>query len=231
MIKSGKKSFGLLCWNIQKSSLTPEFQKEFLHLLQNYSSDLVALQEVKLPQGAIPGYFQHFWHALSPNFKRVRHRFGVMTLSTLPIVGHTPLKTVTREAGIATRKSALLTSHDLPDGTRVALLNIHAINFVPYRLFAKELNRIMELIERVEERRFIVAGDFNTWSRKRERLLESAIESFGLKSLEPENRKLRKSIMGVALDRIYYRGLDAASASVIETPISDHNPIYASFSI
>lgn len=231
MRENGNDIFGLLCWNIQKRSLTQEFQREFAHLLKEYPSQIVALQEVKVAQGSIPGHFQHFWQAHSFNFTRSRHNFGVMTLSTLPILQQRPLKTRFKEVGVATRKSALLTYHKLSKQTKIALFNIHAINFVPYRLFAKELEKILERIEEVEERRLIVAGDFNTWSAKRERLLESALKEFDLEAIEPKNGGAGKSILGRVLDRIYYRALTPLLACVIETPVSDHNPIYASFTL
>ncbi len=230
MIKTDPRSFGFLCWNIQKRSLSTEFQREFSHLLMNYPSELIALQEVKISESGMPGHFQNFCCALSCNFVRNRHHFGVMTLSKLPILTQTLFRTKVREAGIATKKSALLSLHALHGGKKLALLNLHAINFVPYRLFEKELGRITELIESVEEESFIVAGDFNTWSRKRQESIEELTERSGLKRLLPENGKEIKSILGRPLDHIYYRGLRPISSMVIDSPVSDHNPIYARFS-
>ncbi len=222
-------SFGFLCWNIQKRSLSSEFQREFLHLLKQYPSQLIALQEVKISESGTPGHFEHLFNALSCNFVRNRHRFGVMTLSNLEFSVHTHFKTKAKELGVATKKSALLTRHTLHDGSALALLNLHAINFVPHRLFVMELKRVTELIESVEERSLIVAGDFNTWSRKRQLSLEEAMRRYGLKRVVPANEKDIKSVLGRPLDHIYYRGLKAESAVVIDTPISDHNPIYARF--
>ncbi|WP_457592854.1 endonuclease/exonuclease/phosphatase family protein [Hydrogenimonas sp.] len=230
MIQRGDATFGFFCWNIQKRSLSTEFQREFLHLLKLYPSSLIALQEVKISESCIPGHFQNFFHALSCNFVRNRHRFGVMTLSSLEFTVHTHFTTHVREAGIATKKSALLTRHTLDNGSTLALLNLHAINFVPHRLFVRELTRITELIGSVEESSLIVAGDFNTWSQKRQKSLEEMTRRFGLKRVVPENEKDIKSILGRPLDHIYYRGLKPESAQVIDTPVSDHNPIYARFS-
>ncbi|WP_456404119.1 endonuclease/exonuclease/phosphatase family protein [Hydrogenimonas sp.] len=223
--------FGFLCWNIQKRSLAEEFRREFLHLLKHYPSDIIALQEVKIPETGAPGHFQPFSRALSCNFVRNRHHFGVMTLSKLPLTTHSPFTTKVREAVIATKKSALLSRHTLPGGETLALLNLHAINFVPHRLFVRELTRISEWIGSIEERYALVAGDFNTWSRKRQISLDGVMREHGLERLMPENEKSIKSILGMPLDHIYYRGLTPLAASVIDTPISDHNPIYARFSV
>ncbi len=222
--------FGFLCWNIQKRSLTEEFRREFQHLLKHYPSDIIALQEVKLPESGIPVHFRPFSRALSCNFVRDRHHYGVMTLSKLPLTSHSPFTTQVREAVVATRKSALLSRHILPGGETLALLNLHAINFVPHRLFSRELARISEWIGHIRERRCIVAGDFNTWSKKRQISLDGVMRKHALERLVPENETSIKSILGMPLDHIYYRGLAPCAASVIDTPISDHNPIYARFS-
>ncbi len=200
-----------------------------MHLLKLYPSDLIALQEVKIANTGIPNHFQHFSHALSCNFTSNRHHFGVMTLSRFPFMTHTVFTTKVREAGIATKKSALLSRHLLQNGEKLALLNLHAINFVPHRLFVKELDRITKLIESTEEERFIVAGDFNTWSKKRQESIKKITEASGLVRLLPDNENEIKSILGMPLDHIYYRGLEPASALVIDTPVSDHNPIYVRF--
>jgi len=223
--------FSLLCWNIQKRSLTPRFQYVFEQLLESYRSDIVALQEVRLSHGHIPSPFKAFTHALSCNIVRNRHCCGVMTLSRFPLIDSTPYLSKTKEIGIATRKSALLTRHRLPDGAPLSLLNLHAINFVPYGLFAKEIERIAGLIAGVEDEALIVAGDFNTWSGKRQKRLNEVMAGFGLQKVRLENEKSIKSILGSPLDHIYCRSLRTKHAHVVDTPVSDHNPIAAEFEL
>jgi len=221
----------ILCWNIQKRSLTPAFRHVFEHLLEAYGAHIVAIQEVRLPHGHMPACFKPFSHALSCNIVRSRECYGVMTLSRYPLLTARPYLSKTREVGVATRKSAVLTIHHLPDGERLAVLNVHAINFVPYTLFERELERLAGLLSEVGEKRLIVAGDFNTWNGKRQGLLEHAMRDFGLEKAEPENGKTIKSILGKPLDHIYYRGLRLERATVVDTPVSDHNPIHALFSV
>ena len=221
----------VLCWNIQKKSLTPKFQHVFERLLERHPSDLIALQETRLSHGHMPFHFQHFSHALSCNIMRDRHCFGVMTLSRLPLLVSHPYLSEAKEVGIATRKSAVLTTHRLPDGRSVSLLNLHVINFVPYTLFAKELHRLGEFLSKAEQTHLIVAGDFNTWNPKRQKKLKEMMEAFGLKKVVPENEKKIKSILGEPLDHIYCRGMEVRHALVIDTPVSDHNPIYALFNV
>ncbi|WP_300366426.1 endonuclease/exonuclease/phosphatase family protein [Hydrogenimonas sp.] len=221
----------LLCWNIQKRSLTPTFRHVFERLLEHHSCDLIALQEIRLPHGHMPIHFQHFSHALSCNIMRDSHCFGVMTLSRLPLLASHSYLSKAKEVGVATRKSAVLTQHRLPDGRTLSLLNLHVINFVPYALFAKELHRIGTFLSKAEQDHLIIAGDFNTWNPKRQTRLQAMMEEFGLEKVVPDNEKKIKSILGEPLDHIYCRGMDVKHALVIDTPVSDHNPIVATFTV
>ena len=221
----------ILCWNIQKRSLTPSFRHVFERLMETHPCDLLALQEIRLPHGNMPLHFQHFSHALSCNIVWKRDCFGVMTLSRLPILASHPYLSKVKEIGIATRKSAVLTHHRLPDGRMLSLLNLHVINFVPYILFEKELRRLGEFLSNAEHSRLIVAGDFNTWNPKRQRRLQKMMKTFGLEKVVPENEKGIKSILGEPLDHIYCREMQIRRALVIDTPVSDHNPIFAEFEL
>jgi endonuclease/exonuclease/phosphatase (EEP) superfamily protein YafD len=78
----------------------------------------------------------------------------------------------------------------------------------------------------------IVAGDFNTWSDKRLIHLDSFAKNMGLKIATLQDDKYIKKLFFKPLDHIYYRELELLEAVVIDTKkISDHNPIYASFTI
>ena len=222
-------SLSLLCWNIQKRSLTTQFQYSFELLLKHYPCSLVLLQEAHLLTPHLPPYFQNFSHALCCNFSHFDHCFGVLTLSRFPILSSIPYLSGTKEFGIATRKGAILSRHSLPNGETLSVLNLHAINFVPHKLFVEELKRISLWLERVEEKRLIVAGDFNTWSSKRQKSLIDMMERFGLHRALPKNEKMIKSVLGQPLDHVYYRGLTLTDALVIDTPVSDHNPIFTKF--
>ena len=224
-------TFSLLCWNVQKKSLDPEFLGHFEALLLHHPADIVALQEAKIAEGGrLPAPLGGYHVATSCNIRLPRWRFGVMTLSRLPMsAGHRYLST-TREAGFATRKSALLTRHTV-GGRTVTLLNLHAINFVPHRLFVRELERIAHFLGPLQSERLVVAGDFNTWSRKRQSHLEEVMALFGLVRVRLQNAQRIKAVLGKPLDHVYCRGLEATKAQVVETPVSDHNPIWVEFSL
>ncbi len=221
----------LLSWNVQKSLHTPATMHHFESLLHRYGVDIAALQEVCRRDDAPPlpssTLFEH--SRMAENFKLSHRRCGVATYSKLPILKAAPYLSGVKELGFATRKSALLTLHRLPNGDTLALLNVHAVNFVPTRHFALEMARLTEWIERHAHLPIIAAGDFNTWNRRRERVLLKLMSRYGLRSVQPPSRHI-KSLLGRPLDHIFYRGLTLLETDVPDLPVSDHNPIVATFS-
>ncbi|WP_456451920.1 endonuclease/exonuclease/phosphatase family protein [Hydrogenimonas sp.] len=225
------KSFCLLCWNIQKKSADPRFARAFEELWLRYRFEIAALQEAALPEGGhLPLPFEGFEAAASCNLRLPRRRYGVLTLSKAPMRACHPYLSGVREAGFATRKSALLTHHDI-GGEAVALLNLHALNFVPYRLFAQELERLASFLAPLQSDRLVVAGDFNTWSRKRQGVLEEMMGVFDLERVAPSGAGHLKAVLGKPLDHVYVRGLAVVRAEAVPTAVSDHNPIVATFAL
>lgn len=218
----------MLCWNVQKRTLTASFQQAFAELEERFPTDIWLLQEMRMDHGRLPPGFGHLHHARSCNIRRKTLCYGVATFSTLPIEASTPYLSQVRELGVATRKSALLTLHRLGN-ERVAVLNLHVINFVPYRLFERELDRLCGFLRQHEKERIVVAGDFNTWSPKRRKRLEEAMRREGMERAEPVDERYVKRVLGAPLDHIYYRNLELVEAFAVSVPVSDHNPIWAKF--
>jgi len=76
----------------------------------------------------------------------------------------------------------------------------------------------------------IVAGDFNTWNKKRLQKLHEVREKLGLKMVPFAKTSGVKIFMGKQLDFIFYRGLELVeSKALAEHGLSDHNPLFATF--
>ncbi|WP_353661444.1 endonuclease/exonuclease/phosphatase family protein [Hydrogenimonas sp. SS33] len=219
----------LLCWNVQKRTLSARFRHILADLDRHYPTDLWMLQEVRLRQGRPFPFPDHLERAQSCNIRGLQNCFGVATLSRFPIEKAESYLSDARELGFATRKSALLTAHRLPDGTTLQTLNVHAINFVPYRLFEKEMDRLEKLLEKMSSGRLVVGGDFNTWSPRRQKRLREMMGHYGLAKAEPREEHLVKSFLGRPLDQLFYRGLTFLDAVAIDISLSDHNPIHFRF--
>ncbi|WKE64859.1 endonuclease/exonuclease/phosphatase family protein [Gallaecimonas kandeliae] len=222
--------FGVLCWNTQKLTLDQRFQQRLGLLMHQYPSAMLLLQEAKLPLG------QHFnlaglSYAMAPNMQTLSHQYGVLTAANVAFDDLIPLLSRHRELRFATHKSAMISLHLLGDGQSLLVANVHAVNFVHHKRFLAEMEQLIERLHR-HAGPMVVAGDFNVWSPRRKRYLEAFAKAAGLTEAVMEDRHHVKSLFQLPLDFIFYRGLKLEMATAIDTDVvSDHNPIYARFSL
>lgn len=222
--------FSLLLWNIHKENQGQSFKETLYRLTQTYKSDLLLFQEVKYPKKS-PFSLQEYSFALAGNIETQQNIFGVLTATKSAFREmHRSLSTK-KELGFMSHKSFLLSRHTLANNKELTILNLHAINFVSSKTFAYELENIEKILLEIDGP-LIVAGDFNTWSKKRHKLLENFQLELGLKKLQINDEKHIKQIFWQRLDHIYYRELKPLQALALDTKnISDHNPIYAEFEL
>ncbi|GAA3544802.1 endonuclease/exonuclease/phosphatase family protein [Zobellella aerophila] len=221
---------GVLCWNTQKLTLDGDFRRCLTRLMGQFPTALLLLQEAKLAMNG--GLRLEGWsYAVSPNIQTHSHLFGVLTAARCAFDEVAALLSHTRELNFATHKSLILTRHPLADQRQLLVANIHAINFVRHGLF---YNEIAALKRELFQHRgpLIVAGDFNVWNKKRRRYLSDFCWEMGLAQAVMEDPHHIKSLFRQPLDFIFYRDLTLRSAIAIDTQVvSDHNPIYARFSL
>lgn len=215
--------FNILSWNIQKAS-----NKGWMEDLQELggSSQLAFIQEAAIHaqlgevQAAGPLY-----QSFSQGYTSATQTTGVMTLST-----HAPTMqcNFTRtEPWLGTPKAATVTEHALTGREdRLLAINLHAINFTIGIADLQEQLRPLVTLLASHQGPAILAGDFNTWSDSRQRLIDKVLAGHGLKPLVflPD---LRTTTFGRALDHIYIRGLAVEYAEVVEVTSSDHNALRA----
>ena len=75
----------------------------------------------------------------------------------------------------------------------------------------------------------ILSGDFNTWRKKRLRIVESLAFDLGLEAMSFQEDH-RKTVFGQMLDHIYVRSLTPESTDTYNVSSSDHNPLSAELS-
>jgi endonuclease/exonuclease/phosphatase (EEP) superfamily protein YafD len=126
---------------------------------------------------------------------------------------------------LGTPKATSITEYPLRDREeRLLAINLHAVNFtLGLENFRQQFSALADLLKR-HRGPVIVAGDLNTWSEKRQALVDNFMLEHGLGAInfEPD---LRTTAFGRALDHIYIRGLEATFAQVIPVSSSDHNPL------
>lgn len=226
--KTLPQEFGLLCWNVHKENDQIRFEKHFELLLQQHKIDLIALQEVKINVSK-RSIFDKFHLSLAPNIKFFNNMYGVLIGSYIPEISTFPLLSMHKESFIQTHKSAIFSSYLLHNGKILLLVNLHAINFRRTKIYNKEIELITETV-RHHDGPLIIAGDFNSWNRKRIETLKSFTRLLNLHSITMNHGHLVKSFMRHKLDHIFYRGLKLQESHVIDTAqYSDHNALYVCF--
>ncbi|ASV34182.1 EEP domain-containing protein [Candidatus Williamhamiltonella defendens] len=220
------KTFRVMVWNILKQQ-----RKGWLSVLKKNgeNTQLMLLQEVKTNPEMLDFVASYYLTADQvPAFSLPKHSYGVMTLSSAFPVYCYPLRT--REPLLGFSKSALITVYPTYKENLLMVINIHAINF---SLGIENYNQQLEPIGKqiaAHKGPVILAGDFNTWSKKRVKALKAFTQNMNLEevSFPVDNRSL---VFGRPLDFIFFRGLNLIHSSVLATQASDHNPLLVQFDV
>lgn len=223
---SSNEPFSVLVWNLHRGKDPSVFQEaktmnadimlfqEFVDFSYIRDSELLADKEARMG-------VSFYW---KPNNELPS---GVCTASRLQSKSEKAFKTKHREV-MLTPKSALFTSYQIKESRdELGILNIHGINFVHnsrFQYFLDELDNYAES----HVGPFIFAGDFNTWSRGREKIVSSIMDKHQLEPVLLPNATQR---FGKVLDRIYTRGISVEEASVLNSKASDHKPLLVRLSI
>ena len=76
----------------------------------------------------------------------------------------------------------------------------------------------------------ILAGDFNSWGEKRTYYINTLAQASGLQQAIPAP-DVRVKVLSEPLDHLFYRGLVLNQTDSRKTSASDHNPLWAEFSV
>lgn len=216
--------FSLLNWNVEKAQ-HPDLVSEFAAFAKK--SDLIFLQEavpLKKTQTVIE---QSLFEAFVPGYVQNEIETGVLTLSRAPHLVHCHLLAI--EPWLRTPKATSVTLYPLADsGATLLTVNLHAVNFsFGVEAYRGQLNQAAALI-RSHEGPVIFGGDLNTWSNKRQGVVDSLTDELGLIPV-PFSPDHRTTQFGKPLDHLYVRGLAWQSTETQEVSTSDHNPLLVTF--
>jgi len=222
-------TFGVLCWNVYKNNKKhPKFQ-DFLHKeVVQRAVDFILFQEANFRDNH---HFElpYFSYDAAANLEFRKEFYGVLTASRMDSSHAQAYLSEGRESIFGPHKSLLLSDYSFDDGTPLLILNVHAINFRENQRYSKELERFLNLVESYRGP-MILAGDFNSWSKKRMEKLQKITQRLSLTAVTFEKTGKVKSFMGKDLDFVFYRGLELVEAEVMdEHKLSDHNPLFVRF--
>lgn len=160
-----------------------------------------------------------------------KYKTGVVTVSKYKSYDANAMRSRVREPFIRTPKLALATRYRLEDGRLISFINIHAINFVRKKKFKDQLKQVVEYIKE-QNGPIVFAGDFNTNSKSKIKLMRKVLSDIGMKEASLKNSEDRMEWLGNKLDYIWYKGLDLVDATVRgEVEGSDHRPLQATFTV
>jgi endonuclease/exonuclease/phosphatase (EEP) superfamily protein YafD len=224
------KSFGVLCWNVHKSKRTKPYRKIIEHWRKIWKLELILLQEARIRTTAKAFLLPDFSYCAAPNIRLPRVEYGLLTAASVPSVETIVYRSSCHEAIVGPGKGVLLTKYRLEKEKDLIVVNLHAINFRSSKIYRQELTKLSEHL-REYSGAMIVAGDFNSWSETRHRILEDFRKGLELNQV-PYDKARVKSFRGYPLDFILYRELKLiCQESYILPDYSDHNPLLAEFSI
>jgi endonuclease/exonuclease/phosphatase (EEP) superfamily protein YafD len=209
--------FTLLSWNTHKRG-GPRFEAEFERFAAGV--ELLALQEASQADPAWSVLPSLWAWTLVVAFEagHARSGSGVATGSLAAAEDERALLSPGREPLTATPKSALLSWIPIVgEPEPVLLVNLHAVNFRPAAALEAQLRTLEPALE-AHAGPLIVAGDFNTWSRRRRAVVEAFVARHRLISAFAEAEDPR-------LDHVYVRGLEVRVAAILPSRSSDHDPL------
>ncbi len=217
----------LLNWNIFKGK-RDDWATDFERYSQKH--DILTIQEAHLDEEL--EYLLEAEHqnwALNVAFDYQDRATGVMTASAIKPVALCGQRT--REPWIRTPKTSLIAYYPLAGVDEDLLVaNVHGINFtLGAKAYKRQIENLYDTIKH-HDGPLILAGDFNTWSEKRLRIVEGLARRLGLASLDYTNHN-RTSVFGNAIDHVFYRGLEAVEHDTLQVTSSDHNPTRVRFRI
>ncbi|GAB3091506.1 endonuclease/exonuclease/phosphatase family protein [Aestuariicella hydrocarbonica] len=206
----------LVSWNIYKAQ-GENLTRDLAQL--NSQADIVLLQEALLNHELVG--LKPYWR-FAPGYSDGTLQSGVLTLSRWPATVHCHF--VHQEPWLRTPKATNVVEYVISDGRRLLAINLHAINFsLGLADYRQQLDDVIAIIQQ-HQGPVVFAGDLNSWSLRRGKLLDERLQSAGLVSADFHHDN-RTRFWGQPLDHVWVRGIDISDTEVPTYSSSDHNPL------
>jgi endonuclease/exonuclease/phosphatase (EEP) superfamily protein YafD len=226
-----KGRFTLLNWNVHKNNHALAWLEDFSKLLRHYRPELILFQEYQtMNRKSVLDKHLEYGYGFFPNIVWKHNLYGLITASRAQIVDLDYYMTDAVEPIIKTPKVTLETTYKIDTERKLRVVNVHMINFVKIGKFLMQIGQIEKALAK-DDAALILAGDFNTWNRKRMHILQKLCERYGLRDVRFLHQKHQKAPFPYPLDHIFYKDLTLERAEVLsEIETSDHKPLLVTFS-
>jgi endonuclease/exonuclease/phosphatase (EEP) superfamily protein YafD len=221
------EGFRLMNWNIYKTR-KKEWEKDLESLSRDY--DILTLQEGYAIK-KLQFFFDrndYYWN-IATAFTYDNVTAGVLTAAKVK----PDLLCFYREFEPLLRipKTSLITRYTLKSSNKKLLVaNLHMVNYsLGHEAFHAQLESLARVLES-HDGPLILSGDLNTWSAKRQSIINKFCRRFDLQEvIFPLDKVTRR--FGNPLDHIYFRGLVPTQAKIVSVDSSDHNPQFVTFKL
>jgi endonuclease/exonuclease/phosphatase (EEP) superfamily protein YafD len=216
--KPDRPTTSVLVWNVHKGRAA-RFDAAFTRLVS--AADLVLVQEATdrmLEHRSLQGHHR----TLGTSFvvRRSDLATGPMTASLDRPLSSEVIRSPDREPLTRTPKLVLITRHAIAEDS-LLVANVHALNFVTEARFG----RMMDMLEaelQAHDGPVLLAGDFNTRTRRRMRVVAELGDRLGLEPVRFDDDG-RSRFAGFVVDHAFVRGAEILDARTFRSrTTSDH---------
>ncbi len=217
------KNIKLCVWNMQKCK-SKNWAETFLRAAKK--CDLFLGQEIKLTPKVKTSLEKNkmFW-LLAVSFLSLAKRYPVgvcIGAKAKPL--EVKFERAPKEPLVNIPKMAQAALYSMGFG-QLLVINLHVVNFKGIKAFEQNLEVALRLFSEIKTP-CIIAGDFNTWSKKRLNALKNFANSLGLSEVKFE-QDTRSKYLRKPVDYIFVKGLAVKKSYVLKTDASDHNILFA----
>ncbi len=225
-----KGNVTLLNWNVYKNNHSLAWLEDFAKIIRHYHPELILFQEYQtMNRKSVLDRHLEYGYGFFPNIVWKHNLYGLVTACKAPIVDMDFYMTDAVEPIIKTPKVILETTYRIDAERMLRVVNVHMINFVKIGKFLRQIAQIEKALAK-DDAALILAGDFNTWNRKRMHILQKLCEKYGLRDVHFLHQQHQKVPFSYPLDHIFYKDLTLERAEVLsEIETSDHKPLLVRF--
>ncbi|MDR0953725.1 MAG: endonuclease/exonuclease/phosphatase family protein [Elusimicrobiota bacterium] len=220
-------SFSLCVWNFQKCK-NKKWTDDFAALASD--TDIFLGQEIRIHKKVEAALIKTplYWSSAVSFYSLYKKLATGITIGSLAKPLHLEIIAPVKEPFVKVPKMTMSAVFDIA-GTEMLVINVHAINFKGIKAFEENLRQAKNLLK-LFKGPIIIAGDFNTWSKRRLLAAKTLIQSLHMREVKftPDNRA---RFFKHPVDYIFTRGLKLQKAWIPITKSSDHNPMRAIFTL
>ena len=223
-----KDIVNVLIWNAHKEGFDSPWQNEFSELRKGM--DFVLLQESLtkvsffLTDLIFPSVYKEYDGVVGFSFYYLGKFNGNVNLSYYSAIEARVLHSPDKEPVVNTVKPTLVTRYQLANGKVLTLANIHAINFVGWKIFSRQITKTLKYLKDLKGP-IVFGGDFNCWNQEKFDFMQNSLVEAGFTQVKFRHLERVKKVFDFPIDHIFTRDVEVVDADYLLNKTSDHTPM------